>query len=1119
MIRRTPRQVSTRKTTADKRSHRRNSPRRRLRLENLEKRELLAYGVSLDGLGVLRVTANDPLELGDLSVSLSSGLYSFVDSGVAFDISGAAGAGVVTDGFQIPAAGVNEVVITLGEQDDRVVVATDVASANPIVINGFGGHDWINGENSLVGLEIFAGNGNDVVMGGTGDDVIVGGAGDDQLFGNGGNDKIDGGGGISVTVTNIAPVDGALLTPVFLATADGSYDFFNAGAPASSSLERLAEDGSTEPRITAALGTGRVGQAISTPGGPLAPGDSRTITLNARPDDMDTRYLSFASMVLPSNDAFIGNDNPLAIPLFDVAGNLVIRTGPSVFIVDGSQVWDAGTELNDEVPANTPVLGQAAPNTGVTEGGNVSLHPGLQGSLSLGGPVGNVLTARPNADFTAAGYQLLSIEVTTSDGNDRIVGGEGDDQLRGGAGDDTILGGAGADDIKGGDGNDTIDGGGTITVEVTNVSPIGGTLLTPVFLATADGSYDFFNAGSPASASLESLAEDGNTGPRIAAALATGQVRQATATPGGPLSPGDSRVVSFDATSNDLRTRYLSFASMVLPSNDAFVGNDNPLAIPLFNDSGDLIVRSGSSAFTVSGSQVWDAGTEVNDEAPANTPVLGQAAPNTGVSEGGVVAIHAGLQGSNGLGGLVGNVLSAFPNADFTANDYQVLSIAITESNDGNDRIDGGNGDDNLRGGAGNDWIIGGAGSDNIDGGSGDDQIDGGGTIRVTVTNASPAGGNLLTPVFLATADGEYDFFNAGSPASSSLERLAEDGNTGPRIAAALATGRVGQAVATPSGPLAPGDSRTVWLQATPGNLQTRYLSFASMVLPSNDAFIGNDDPQAIPLFDSIGNLIARTNSSTFIVSGSQVWDAGTEVNDEVAANTPVLGQAAPNTGAIEGGTVNLHTGFQGSLSLGGPVGNILTALPGADFSIPGTQILRIEIQEEDGADTIAGGKGSDEIRAGAGDDTVVWDDGDGSDLVEGGAGIDRQVVNGSTTEGDQFSLVEAAGRLQLERTNLINFTLNIGQVEAVEINGWDGADQLTTTANRAAKVEFNGGSPSNGSNPGDRLAITLDSAVNVPVIFAATSTGSLASELIGNNEDISWTGVESFELDGEEFT
>ncbi len=216
-----------------------------------------------------------------------------------------------------------------------------------------------------------------------------------------------------------------------------------------------------------------------------------------------------------------------------------------------------------------------------------------------------------------------------------------------------------------------------ITVSFTNLQPQGGGFLTPAFLATQSGAYDFFDAGSPASAGLERLAEDGNFGPSVDSALASGQVSAALATSGGPIAPGESRSVTFTIDPDDNLTQALSFASMFIPSNDAFIGNDSPLAIQLFSGDGEFILREGASEYLIFGSDVWDAGTEINDEVPENTAFLAQAGPNTGLIEGSVVRPHQGFQGSSGFGGSLGNILSAFPGADFTASGAAVASISI----------------------------------------------------------------------------------------------------------------------------------------------------------------------------------------------------------------------------------------------------------------------------------------------------------------------------------------------------------------------------------------------------------------------------------------------------------
>lgn len=216
---------------------------------------------------------------------------------------------------------------------------------------------------------------------------------------------------VMVEIRNLAPASGAYLTPFWVGLHNGAFDLFDAGSAASPGLERLAEDGNTAvvaADFTASGHGSQQGTILS--GGaipPYAPGDTGSLVfLSVNPFDPTSRYLSFASMVIPSNDAFIGNGNPVMIPVFDALGAFVGGT----FTIYGSMVYDAGTEMNDEVPANTAFFGQAAPDTGVVEGGTVALHVGFQPAGS-GGILDDPMFA--NADFTQGQYPLAEIKITS----------------------------------------------------------------------------------------------------------------------------------------------------------------------------------------------------------------------------------------------------------------------------------------------------------------------------------------------------------------------------------------------------------------------------------------------------------------------------------------------------------------------------------------------------------------------------------------------------------------------------------------------------------------------------------------------------------------------------------
>lgn len=220
---------------------------------------------------------------------------------------------------------------------------------------------------------------------------------------------------MTVQVTNLQPADGLTLTPVFLTPQNGVYDMFETGEAASENVERLVEDGTTDARIAAAIASGGVSdEATATDGGPIAPGETRTRQFNVASDDDLTQFLSYMSMVIPSNDAFIGNDDPQEIDLFDDNGDPIVREGANAVVVTGDDVLDAGTELNDELEESTAALGQTEPDTGTDENGTIAQHPGLIGSVREGSAnPGRVLTDRPGGDFTADNAaDIMSIEIT-----------------------------------------------------------------------------------------------------------------------------------------------------------------------------------------------------------------------------------------------------------------------------------------------------------------------------------------------------------------------------------------------------------------------------------------------------------------------------------------------------------------------------------------------------------------------------------------------------------------------------------------------------------------------------------------------------------------------------------
>ena len=160
-----------------------------------------------------------------------------------------------------------------------------------------------------------------------------------------------------------------------------------------------------------------------------------------------------------------------------------------------------------------------------------------------------------------------------------------------------------------------------------------------------------------------------------------------------------------------------------------------------------------------------------------------------------------------------------------------------------------------------------------------------------------------IAPGVFAVHTGAGVLFDDGAAASDGMESLAEDGEP-ERLADELAAldGVASGAFATPVGgdapaPAFPGESYTFTFEANPGD----YLSFATMLVQSNDLFFAPDE-RGVGLFGAGDEPISGD-----VTDEVQLWDAGTEVNEPPGAGpNQAPRQAGPDTGdAEEGGTVH----------------------------------------------------------------------------------------------------------------------------------------------------------------------------------------------------------------------
>jgi hypothetical protein len=215
-----------------------------------------------------------------------------------------------------------------------------------------------------------------------------------------------------------------------------------------------------------------------------------------------------------------------------------------------------------------------------------------------------------------------------------------------------------------------------LSITVTNNQSAGGLSVTPLYTGFHDGSFDAFDVGSAASNGVKTIAETGNAMPVAGERLAAdpnsvGQVFAASGPP--PIQPGQSvtEVVDINATGSV----YLSFLSMVLPSNDTFIGNDDPTAYQLFDMGGSFL---GDQIIEVTGAHIYDAGTEVNG-LTGSAFVAGQDIA-LGADENGVITAGQSLADFAGQTLATGAVLGDAAQLDFFTDprNFSLLTIEIS---------------------------------------------------------------------------------------------------------------------------------------------------------------------------------------------------------------------------------------------------------------------------------------------------------------------------------------------------------------------------------------------------------------------------------------------------------
>ncbi len=225
---------------------------------------------------------------------------------------------------------------------------------------------------------------------------------------------------VRITVENLQPSDGFFFTPVWTGLHNGSFDLFNGGERASEGLEILAETGDTAPLSAEFEAPGRLQTTVHN--GPIGPGAVVEGSIDII-NPAAYRYFSFASMIIPSNDGFFGNGTPTAYELFDESGNF---TGPVSFVIDGSRIYDSGTEVNTGSGAAGFSLGFDGQGSGESTDdptGTVAIHPDLFSNLvglqtAAGTTIGSDGSGAIESDETVARITVDVVSAADADTGD-----------------------------------------------------------------------------------------------------------------------------------------------------------------------------------------------------------------------------------------------------------------------------------------------------------------------------------------------------------------------------------------------------------------------------------------------------------------------------------------------------------------------------------------------------------------------------------------------------------------------------------------------------------------------------------------------------------------------------
>ncbi len=190
------------------------------------------------------------------------------------------------------------------------------------------------------------------------------------------------------------------------------------------------------------------------------------------------------------------------------------------------------------------------------------------------------------------------------------------------------------------------------------------------------------------------------------------------------------------------------------------------------------------------------------------------------------------------------------------------------------------------------------------------------------------------------------------------------------------------------------------------------------------------------------GGAVGVVGGTPTVANTARIQVFGLAGNDALSLNE--ANGALPAALLFGGGGNDTLTGGSGADQLFGQSGNdALRGKGGTDLLFGGTE-----------NDTLTGGDADDQAFGESGDDRTIWNPGDDTDLNEGGAGTDTVEVNGGNG-AEQFTTTANGTRVRFDRVTPAPFSLDIGTSEKLVLNANGGDDSFSATGNLAALISL----------------------------------------------------------------